>query len=280
MKFWQFVSRFKFYDKNCKELLAELTIHLKNTTPQHDLLTIATPNPEQLVQAWEQPEFAHILTSFDYLLPDGIGLVALSKVIDKKVSITEKISGVDVTEALLNEANKKHWSVLIIGGKQYKDKSIKPNENLDTEGDATQVIQAIKDYDQQKQIIEEHEIVKSGSNIYWLEGYHDFAAPKPAEEKLIGQVVRQLRPKLVFVAFGAPKQEFWIEQNKQMLARAGVKLVMAVGGTFDILTGALPRAPQLFRRMGLEWLWRLIQQPWRIKRQLRLIKFIWLSLFG
>jgi len=78
---------------------------------------------------------------------------------------------------------------------------------------------------------------------------------------------------ILFVAFGPPKQEIWIAKN---LDNLNAKVVMGVGGAFDFITGKVPRAPKLLRNLGLEWLFRLIVQPWRIKRQLSLIKFVFL----
>lgn len=78
---------------------------------------------------------------------------------------------------------------------------------------------------------------------------------------------------ILFVAFGMIKQELWINKNLENLP---VKIAMGVGGAFDYLSGQVPRAPKLLRQLGLEWLFRLIIQPWRIKRQLALIKFVYL----
>lgn len=76
---------------------------------------------------------------------------------------------------------------------------------------------------------------------------------------------------LLFVAFGAPHQEKWIHQN---LPHLPVKVAMGVGGAFDFVSGKIKRAPVFVQRSGLEWLWRLILQPWRIRRQLALFKFV------
>lgn len=76
---------------------------------------------------------------------------------------------------------------------------------------------------------------------------------------------------ILFIAFGSPKQEIWIKDNLNNLP---VKVVMGVGGSFDFLSGKIPRAPKVLRNLGLEWLFRLIIQPWRIKRQLSLITFM------
>lgn len=78
---------------------------------------------------------------------------------------------------------------------------------------------------------------------------------------------------LLFVAFGPPKQEKWIAKN---LDKIPVKVAMGVGGAFDYLSGRIPRAPKWMRSFGLEWLFRLIIQPWRIKRQLTILKYLWL----
>lgn len=80
---------------------------------------------------------------------------------------------------------------------------------------------------------------------------------------------------ILFVAFGSPKQEIWISEN---LERLPAKVVIGVGGAFDFISGKVRRAPLILRKIGLEWLFRLIIQPWRIKRQLRLVKFLYLVL--
>ena len=78
---------------------------------------------------------------------------------------------------------------------------------------------------------------------------------------------------VLFVAFGSPKQEIWISKNLQNI---NAKVVMGVGGSFDFISGKVTRAPKFLQNLGIEWLFRLIIEPWRIKRQFSLIKFIWL----
>lgn len=80
---------------------------------------------------------------------------------------------------------------------------------------------------------------------------------------------------ILFVAFGSPKQEIWIAEN---LEKIPAKVVIGVGGAFDFISGRVPRAPKVLRSLGFEWLYRLIIQPWRIKRQLSLITFVFLIL--
>lgn len=86
---------------------------------------------------------------------------------------------------------------------------------------------------------------------------------------------RSLVCDILFVALGHPKQEFWISKN---LEKIDVKIAMGVGGAFDFLSGRVPRAPKTVRSLGFEWLFRLIVQPWRIRRQISLIYFVLLIL--
>jgi N-acetylglucosaminyldiphosphoundecaprenol N-acetyl-beta-D-mannosaminyltransferase len=79
---------------------------------------------------------------------------------------------------------------------------------------------------------------------------------------------------ILFVAFGSPKQEIWVADNLEALPG---RVIIGVGGAFDFISGKIPRAPKVLRGIGLEWLFRLIIQPWRIKRQLSLIKFVFLT---
>lgn len=83
------------------------------------------------------------------------------------------------------------------------------------------------------------------------------------------------QPRIIFVGLGAPKQEYFINENSKKTNRV---VYMAVGGSFDIIAGRLKRAPLFIRSIGFEWAWRLIQEPWRWRRQRSLVKFMWLVL--
>lgn len=99
-------------------------------------------------------------------------------------------------------------------------------------------------------------------------------AESGGEVSLEGKLLKSLKiPKidLLFVAFGPPKQEKWIAKN---LSNLNIKVAMGVGGAFDYISGRVPRAPKWIRNLGFEWLFRLIIQPWRIRRQLALIKYL------
>lgn len=216
---------------------------------------IFTPNPEQLVLAQENKKFSKYLNQADLLIPDGIGLVIFSKLsgkIKKKSSIKERISGVDMVQELLKMSSKKSWKVLLIGGKDY-DKKL---HNIYIPGISK----------------------KSRLSLLWSSGYKNVSKPTREEEKNLEALIKKEKPQLVFVAFGAPHQEKWVIENENLLNKNKVKLVMVVGGSFDMLLGKLKRAPMWMRAFGLEWLFRLIQEPSRFKRQFKLVKFIRLSI--
>lgn len=96
-------------------------------------------------------------------------------------------------------------------------------------------------------------------------------SPAEADEPGIRARVVAARPDLLFVAYGAPAQDFWIHRN---LAALGVPVAMGIGGTLDFVAGRVPRAPRWMRDHGLEWLYRLIRQPWRWRRMLVLPRFV------
>lgn len=220
-------------------------------------LTIFTPNPEQVVLAKQDLVFAQNLQQADYLLADGIGLVWASRLLKffgrQKVTLTERLAGVEVVEHLLDLAQQQGFKALVIGGRDYKGSY------------------------QGESFEDQSSLLKIGPNLYWTEAYQEKNEILPIEEQALTEIIKKLKPSLVFVALGAPDQEKWIIDHLQLLRDGQVKLAMAVGGSFDFILAKVPRAPQLIQRIGLEWLYRLIKQPWRYRRQLRLLVFIKLT---
>lgn len=209
------------------------------------LLTIFTPNPEQIVQAHQQPLFAKALGFGGILLPDGAGLVAASRILarfGKAQPLPQRISGIEVVESVLAMLRQTPLKGLIIGGRYLEAYA-----------------QSLRD---------------AGSDIAWLEAYQNAKSPTKQEEQTVRDTLTRLKPSVVFVALGAPEQELWVANHQSQLESAGVRIAMVVGGSFDMLSGAVPRAPQWMQRSNLEWLFRLITQPWRWRRQLRLIQFM------
>jgi len=109
-----------------------------------------------------------------------------------------------------------------------------------------------------------------------INGYSPPYAPYPFKkehnEKIL-KILKDYSPDVLFVAFGAPKQEYWIEDNKEFLEKIGVRLAIGVGGTFELVSGIEKRAPRFLQEIGLESIWRLYQNPRRLKRFIKNFKF-------
>ena len=91
------------------------------------------------------------------------------------------------------------------------------------------------------------------------------------EEMSVIDNINSARPDVLFVAMGAPKQELWIKKYAHML---DANVIMGVGGSTDVYAGEVKRAPQIYQNLGIEWLYRLIKEPWRYKRMMALPKFV------
>jgi len=90
-----------------------------------------------------------------------------------------------------------------------------------------------------------------------------------ADEEVIRRQIEELKPAVVAVCLGAPKQETWIDENAEWMGRSDVKIAAALGGTVDFLSGAIPRAPRILRKVGLEWMFRVAMEPGRFVRYLK-----------
>lgn len=205
---------------------------------------IITANPEMAVEAQKDEEFRKIINNADLVVPDGFGLILASKILYGKNRLTERISGIDlIFEIAKNFGN--DYKIFLLGGKESVAK-----------------ITAEK-------LKEKFPEIK-------IAGFFGGDASEIGDSAAI-LAVNVASPDILFVAYGAPKQEKWIARNLKKMP--SVKLVMGVGGAFDIISGRIKRAPLWMRRFGLEWLWRLIQEPRRIGRIYNAtIKFLWLVL--
>jgi len=197
---------------------------------------IFTPNPEQLVQAGKDKAFKKILNQSDLNLPDGIGLVWFS-------SLKHKISGTDFMLKLIGLAGQYNLKVGFLGSKR----GVAPK--------AGRIIK--KNY--------------SAKLVFAHHGVDNINSIDKSENKKLIQKINQAGVDILFVAFGAPKQEKWLYHN---LSKLNIKLGMVVGGALDQLVDPSLCPPKFIEEIGLGWLYRLLRQPWRIKRQLKLIKFI------
>jgi len=272
---------FWFTDANREEILAEIERQIL----LRKQFCVVTPNTEFLMLARKDKEFAEILNKAEISIPDGAGII-LAKKMQKKVGgrkrevrrkekrnlrptsnfqlpalfacfyygcqvlfgkfASERITGADLMVDLCDLAKKKNWKVFFLGAKERV-------------GSKAATI-----------------IFKSSPAV--SKSWAAFAGDgSPAGDKeTVGAINKAAKVfgkdiDVLFVAYGMGKQEKWIKRN---LKKLPVKMVMGVGGGFDYIAGVVPRAPKWMRNCGLEWLWRLIREPWRVKRQLALMKFI------
>lgn len=235
---------------------------------------IFTPNAEILVYAHKDATFRRILKWADLTLPDSIGVVWASHIIKdqrskiKDQKITERISGVDFMQELVFLASKRGFSTGLIGG--FGTLALETLECLrkiypDLSGWATEGPE-IKMPNAKCQM----------SNI----NERNLGLSTETMDRIIDLIVKK-ETSIIFVGLGYPKQEYFIYLLSDKLRKANYNrpiVIMSVGGAFDIISGRIPRAPGWMQNVGLEWLYRLIKQPWRIKRQLSLAEFVVLVL--
>lgn len=229
------------FSKQKTSLLKILQKWLKASNQLH---LVMTPNPEQIIQSRGNSDFKQALQQADLLLPDGVGLVLAARFLakfDKAQPIVARIAGVEVVADLLAMARQLDAAVLVVGGRDYSP----------------------ADY-----------FAYKGLKVNWTPGFTNALQPTQKEQQQLQQLIRKLKPAVVFVALGAPTQELWLVENRDLLEKNGVRIAMAVGGSFDYLLGKVPRAPYWWRKLGLEWLFRLLVEPWRWKRQLRILVFL------
>ena len=213
--------------------------------------TIYTPNTEIVMAAREDENLKRILNEGDIIIPDGIGLIYASRI--KKKNLPERVTGCDISFEMLEIANSEGYSVFLLGGQEGVAKEA--GENLK------------KQYPN---------IRLAGVQNGYFKGAHIGCAGH-AEENIVVEKIKNSNADILFVGLGAPKQEIWIDENKDKL---NCKVIIGNGGTVDILAGRMTRAPEIYQKLGLEWLYRLIKDPKRIKRQMVIPLFILTILFS
>lgn len=192
-------------------------------------------NPEKLMKAKEDPGLKALLNRAEFQIPDGIGVIIASKL--KKGSISSRITGIDMMDRIVREAARTGRTVFLYGAKPgVADKA------------AQQLKQTYPD------------LIVAGTQ----DGYE-------SDTSKVLETINKAKPDILFVAMGSPKQEQWIEHHRDNLHPT---LYQGVGGSFDVLAGNVKRAPAAFQKMGAEWLYRLLKEPSRLKRQMNLPKFL------
>ncbi len=244
---------------------------------------IVTPNPEMIVAAQKDLEFRRVLNNADLAIPDSSSLGFSYWLLKRNIFLRfllwplfflpvkqlmhfDKVAGTDLMEALCKLAAEKGFTTGFLGGENGVAKKCAeclmekyPNLKVVFAGSGGEV-------DNNGQI--------RGEDLRFT--IYDLKKEKNHKSLFVNH--KSLPPAdLLFVAFGHIKQEKWMVNNLQ---KTPAHVMMGVGGAFDYLSGNVPRAPKWVQGLGFEWLYRLIVQPWRFKRQLSLVKFVWLILFS
>ena len=197
---------------------------------------VVTPNSEIVYEAMADDELKNLLNGASLVLPDGAGVVLGAKILG--TPLKEKVAGVDFADRLLELLAQTGGSVYLLGSKP-----------------------GVAELAAEK-MVQKH----PGLTIAGLaDGY--FKDEGPVIEK-----INAAHPDVLFVCLGAPKQERFMAAHRQAL---NVRLMAGLGGSLDSFAGTVKRAPQWMINCSLEWLYRLIKEPWRFKRMLRLPKFVW-----
>ena len=203
----------------------------------------ATVNPEFIMAAQRDEDFRTVLAHTALNVPDGVGVVWAAR--RRGVWLRERVAGVDLMQALCALASRRRWRVFFLGAQP-----------------------GVAELTAAQMVMRYPGLTVAGTYA---------GTPQREEELAIAARVRAGRPQLLFVAYGAPAQDKWLFRNLPLLlptadARPGL-LGMGVGGAFDFIAGVQKRAPQWLQRAHLEWLYRLIRQPWRWRRQTALLRF-------
>lgn len=202
---------------------------------------IASVNPEFIMRAQTDPVFARALAGSQLNVPDGVGVLWAAKL--KKQPLTRRVGGADLMIELCRAAGAQGWRIFFLGARDG---------------------------------IAERAAGILAARFPGMQVAGAFAgSPRLEDEDDILARVARAKPQLLFVAYGAPGQDVWLARNLPRLAPSCPALVgMGVGGTFDFVTGEQKRAPVWVQNAGFEWLYRLIREPRRIRRQLALPRFV------
>jgi N-acetylglucosaminyldiphosphoundecaprenol N-acetyl-beta-D-mannosaminyltransferase len=217
---------------------------------------VATVNPEFIMAAQRDPEFAAVLSRTALNVPDGVGVLWAAKRLGHP--IRERVAGVDLVRELCARGSQYKWRAYFLGAR---------------EGIAERAAASLA--------FQYQGLIVAGTYA---------GSPRPAYDKETVARVARARPNLLFVAYGAPAQDKWLARNLALVTAQAVTdavdqtsaqlrenpsglVGIGIGGAFDFITGIQQRAPEAIQRMGLEWLYRLLREPQRWRRQIALVGY-------
>ena len=200
---------------------------------------VMAQNAEKIMMCLQNKQMRSIMENANLIIPDGVGVSLATKILYRYP--TDRVPGFDLFIEVLKLAQKKKYTIYLLGGREEIEKN------------------AIS-------------ILRKMYRDLRIAGYHNgyFDDDKPIIDE-----INSFKPDMVFVALGLPKQEKWIYANRNKL---NVKLLMGVGGSFDVIAGTAKLAPAFWRNNGFEFVYRLLVDPKRFRRQIVFPKFLLLIL--
>jgi N-acetylglucosaminyldiphosphoundecaprenol N-acetyl-beta-D-mannosaminyltransferase len=223
---------------NCDEAEAVEAIEAFLREQPARLHQVCTVNPEFVMEARRNPAFRRLLNTADLATPDGAGIIAAGKLLRRPFK--GRATGVALVGHMAAISAREGYSLFLLGA---------------APGVADEAARVLA---------KRHPGVK-------ITGAYS-GSPRDDDWPAILERLQAVRPDILLVAYGAPRQDLWIDTHRGELPDS-IKLAMGVGGVFDYLSGRAPLAPPFMRRVGLEWLYRLVTQPWRWRRILRVFAF-------
>ena len=197
---------------------------------------VVTPNPEIVWQCRKDEALRGAVNNAGLVLPDGIGIVVAARILGTPLR-SGRVPGIDFASGIFEKLAQSGGSAFLFGSKPGVAEEAGQRLALSYPG-----------------------LVISG----FADGYFSDSEP-------IIRLINDANPDLLLVCLGSPKQELWMAENA---GRLNATLCVGLGGSIDVFAGRVKRAPAFFRKLGLEWFYRLVHEPWRIKRMIKLPLFI------
>lgn len=198
-------------------------------------ITAVTPNPIMVMNARENEKLSSALANADISLADGVGIISAAKRMG--TPLPERVTGIDTAYSVLEKLAEVGGSVYLLGAK--------PGVAEDAA----------------------NKLIKKLPSLHIVGTHHGYF---DNDEEIISEI-KEKSPDLLIVCLGSPRQEIWAHENKEKLS--GVGAVMCLGGALDVWSGNIKRAPKLFITLRLEWLWRMLCEPKRMRNLPAMIKF-------
>ena len=214
--------------------MSETVEKIRQAVESRERMRVVTANPEMIYASDQDQRLKQLINSADVVTADGIGVVWAARRLGTPVQ--ERVTGIDLVQALFPAANAGKWRVFFLGGKP---------------GVAEQAA---------KKVIDEYPEI----DLTVMHGYF-----KAEEESSVLERIVAFRPDLLLVGMGAPYQEYWVVEHSRLAT-----VSMGVGGSFDALAGTVIRAPKRIQELHIEWLYRLWKEPKRWRRQVVLPRFV------